>query len=259
LVFACATNAPDSEGASSEDIVSGMAAKASDPCTAEIEFLQKDAYKSTGRSNEMWPPHTTVVLEVTCRTAQGEKKIAPFQENYGTPPGKLDANGKPMLTKVEMNPKVVTTSAPWSEMKKLVASFESCGCNPDDFLGLDTIDEEGKVILEKLMPVLTCPDGSEDELLLSLKEKRWDDAKEIVTQCRIRDGATPTEIARAASAFEKQVRDTYAAKHVCNNNALLQADLFDRFRDHHDAAACSSKNPLCFGPKMFFNPAKEVH
>lgn len=259
-IAACASpTSSEDDGAGTEDevVAGGIRAKASDPCTATFVFLQKDAYKPSGRSNEMWPPHTTTVLEVSCQTSRGEQHMAPYKENYGTKPGTKDANGNDMLSRVDMDPSVVTVNAPWGKMKSLVASYESCGCDPSGFLGLDTIDASTQGIVEKLMPILTCPDPVE-KILGAIKEKRFDDAKAMASRCRIKDGVSPEQLAKTAADVEAAVKSVYAEHHVCNNNAELQFDLFRRFRDGGDAKACDPHDKaLCYGPKLFFNPKRE--
>lgn len=259
LAVACGT-AEDVDDASQDAVVAGgMNAKATDPCTATLVFLQKDAYKPTGRSNELWPPHTTTVLEVSCQTAKGEQHIAPYKENYGTKPGAKDAQGNDMLSEAKMDPEVVTVKAPWSQMSKLVESYQGCGCDPKGFLGLDTIDVEGKGLVESFAPLLSCPD-SEDALLGALKQKKFGEAKAMLERCKIKDDLSPESATRALGDIESQVKKLYSDHHLCNNNAELQADLFVRFRDHKDAKACDPHNrDLCYGPKLFFNPAKEIH
>lgn len=262
LVSACTAAAEDGSGgaASEDEVVAGaIAARGSDPCTARLVFLQKDAYKSTaGRSSELWPPHTTTVLDVTCSTSRGEQHIAPFKENYGTKPGAKDEAGNEILVEIDMPSEVVTVAAPWREMKALVASYEGCGCDEREFLGLDTIDAEAAGLLEKLSPILDCPDSNE-ALLLALKERRFDDAKRMAAQCTIKSGVSPAELAETAAEVDAEVKRAFAEHHVCNNNAMLQADLFARFRDRHDATACDAHDrALCYGPKLFFNPKKEV-
>lgn len=261
LAVACAGAADDHASKAAEaDVVDGaLRAQATDRCSARFVFLQKDAYKSiAGRSSELWPPHTTTVLEVTCQTARGEQRVSPFKENHGTKPGEKDAEGNEFLVPVDVDPSVVSVSAPWSEMKKLVSSYQSCGCDESQFLGLDTIDGAGKGLLEKLAPILECPDGS-DALLLALKERRFEDAKRITMQCRLKEGVTTEQLEQAVADVDAQVRQTFAEHHVCNNDALLQMDLFARFRDHGDATACNAHNrALCYGPKLFFEPKKEA-
>lgn len=261
LAVACTTAVDDDASAPSEEevVAGGIRARSTDACTATFTFLQKDAYKSTaGRSSDLWPPHTTTVLDVSCQTSRGEQHMAPFKENYGTKPGAKDAQGNDILVKVDMDPSIVTVKAPWGEMKKLVASYQSCGCDEKEFLGLDTIDAEGKGLLEKLAPILDCPDSNE-ALLLALKEKRFEDAKRMATACKIKDGVTPAQLSQAIAEVDAEVKRTFSEHHVCNNNALLQMDLFARFRDHEDATACDPHDrALCYGPKLFFNPKKEV-
>lgn len=256
LAAACASptteGGDETNGGSEDEIVSGaIRARASDPCSATLVFLQKDAYKETaGRSSALWPAHTTTVLEVSCQTSRGEQHIAPYQENYGTKPGAKDANGDEILVKIEMDSKVVTTNAPWREMKNLVASYESCGCDETKFLSMDKLTEQGKALAADIVRVLQCP-GGEDALRSAIEGSRFPEALSIVATCRVREGMSLD--------VQAQVEKTFAGQHVCNNNALLQADLFARFRDHKDASACSAQSKLCSGPKIFFDPNREIH
>jgi hypothetical protein len=246
------TEEGDDEGASQDEVISaGMRARASDPCTATLVFLQKDAYKETaGRSSALWPAHTTTVLEVSCQTSRGEQRIAPYKENYGTKPGTKDANGDEILVKTEMDSRIVTTTAPWREMKNLVASYEQCDCDETKFLSMDKLTEQGKALAADIVRVLECP-GGEDALRTAIEQSRFQEALGIVATCEVRAGMSVD--------VQAQVQKTFADQHVCNNVAVLQADLFARFRDHKDASACSASSKLCSGPKIFFDPKREIH
>jgi hypothetical protein len=253
LLAACASTTDDESAApptEDEIVIGGMRARASDPCTATFVYLQKDAYKETaGRSSALWPAHTTTVLEVSCETSRGEQRIAPFKENYGTKPGTKDANGDEILVRIEMDARTVTATAPWREMKALVASYESCGCDPEKFLSMDKLTEEGKRLAADIVRVLSCP-GGEDALRTAIEQSRFADAMAIVPTCQVREGLSLD--------VQAQIAKTFGDQHVCNNNALLQADLFARFRDRKDASACSAASALCSGPKIFFDPKNEV-
>ena len=49
-------------------------------------------------------------------------------------------------------------------------------------------------------------------------------------------------------------QETLADYHVCNNDAELQATLFDGFRKNAQVTACDGSSDLCRGPKWFYAP-----
>ena len=100
-----------------------------------------------------------------------------------------------------------------------------------------------------IVRVLECP-GGEDALRSAIEGSRFPEALAIVATCQVRAGMSLD--------VQAQVEKTFAGQHVCNNNALLQADLFARFRDRKDASACSAESKLCSGPKIFFDPKSEI-
>jgi hypothetical protein len=265
LLVACsADSASDDLDDSEGKVIAGgtheMQASPSDRCQAELIFLQKDAYKSTpGHANDFWPAHTTTVLQVTCQTKNGPQTITPFEENHGTKPGTKDpVSGKDMLDKMPVDSKLVTAEATWRDMQKLVASYGDCECQPDTFFSLDKVDAEAAGVVQNLMPILTCPDAPE-VLLGALKEKRFDDVKAMLTKCRIKEGTTPAELAKAAAGVDAEVKKAFAGKHVCNNDAQLQADLFTHFRETKEAKVCDPLDKTyCQSPTLFYRPAKET-
>ena len=124
----------------SERVYSGFPRDASsssgsaEVCEATFRVLQKDAYKETaGRSSDLWPPHTTTVLEVTC---DGEAVDGGFEANHGTEPGQTDANGDVILVEVG------TYSAPGTreELELLLETYATCDCeSTTEFLSLDSL------------------------------------------------------------------------------------------------------------------------
>lgn len=266
LVACTASEASDgSEEGTESDVItadkSGMKAAPSDACTAELVYLQKDAYKSTpGHANDLWPAHTTTVLQVTCQTKTGPQTITPFMENHGTKPGTKDpaGSGKDMMDKIAVDAKLATTEAPWRDMRKLVAAYGTCECQDDTFFSLDSVDKEAAGVVQKLMPILTCQDAPE-AFLKAAQERRFDDVKTMLMKCRVKEGTSATELAKAAAGVEAEVQKAFAGKHVCNNDAQLQSQLFKQFRETKEATACDPKDKtFCQSPKLFYRPAKET-
>jgi hypothetical protein len=264
LMVACASTASNEESATSgADVTSGeqptMNAAADDSCTATLHFLQKDAYKNgAGRSSDLWPPHTTTILSVTCQTANGPQTIAPFDNNHGTLPDAKDANGTTILVDVAMDPNVVTTTAPWSEMQKLVTTYESCECQPDTFLSLDAVTPNALPIVNEVASLFDCQQPVTD-LLAAAKAKNVDQVKDILAGCTLKPDVSLEDFEKTAADVETAVKSTLSGKHVCNNDALLQADLFTHFRDTKEVTACNPHDAnRCQFPSLFFRPAVEV-
>jgi len=261
LLLACA-GASDDPASDESNVTSGagssIQASPDDPCKARLIFLQKDAYKEGGRTNQFWPPHTTTILEVSCTTKDGVQTARPFEENHGTKPGTKDATGKEVLEEVQLDPKLVTAEAPWRDMQKLLASYQSCECEPDGFLSLDKVGQEVAGMVEKLLEILDCPEG--DEVLLdAIRKNDKETLKRIVPQCRLKEDTSVFKIGVASVKVAKDVKETFEAHHVCNNDAALQVDLWKRFKASRDARACDPKaKAFCSGPKLYFNPNKEL-
>lgn len=264
---ACAMSAADNGANSSADIVSdppeakgeAITAAPDDPCTATLHFMQKDAYKDgAGRTSDLWPPHTTTVLEVTCQTASGPQTTKPFDANHGTLPDAKDATGTTILVEVPMDASVVTTSAPWSEMQKLIASYTTCECQPDTFLSMDAVTPQAMGIINEVASLFDCQQPT-SALLAAAQAKDVATVKSILAGCTLKADVTPDQFEETADDVETTVQQTMAGKHVCNNDALLQADLFASFRDNKTAPTCNPHDAnRCAFPKLFFRPAAEV-
>ncbi len=230
-------------------------------CQATFQWLQKDAYKETaGRTSKMWPPHTTTQVDVSCTTrAEGKKLLgSAFQTNYGTAPGAVDKNGAVFL--VEVKRETITGSQ--NDLLALLDAYKACGCNPDKFLSMDTLKG---ALAEKLLgqfiqlveqsTALVCKnEGGKAALVLALKEGNFDKALAIVPQCNFDGGSVEATMNQAMAEVAKASQTTLAEYHVCNNNAALQAELFRTFGEKRVVNKCTTNNPLCSGPKFFYDP-----
>lgn len=223
-------------------------------CAATFTWLQKDAYKDTaGRSSDLWPPHTTTTLEVSCG---GQLVKSSFRENHGTKPGDEDATGAVFLVPVGS----MSATATWGELEPLVAAYESCECGTK-FLSMDALGDAAvqKLVAEiesYVLAHLTCT-GSVDAAGLVQKLKAGDIAGvlEVLPNCSWASGFDwSLGFDDALGKIVSVAQETLADYHVCNNDAELQATLFDGFRKTKTVTACDGAGSLCHGPKWFYAP-----
>jgi hypothetical protein len=220
-------------------------------CEATFRVLQKDAYKETaGRSSDLWPPHTTTVLEVTC---DGDAVDDAFEANHGTEPGQTDANGDVIL--VEVASYAVEGSR--AELSDLLAAYADCDCEAEtEFLSLDSLQgdlAEGlmETVLGYVQTNLTCPGDDLDALLGALQAGDFETAVTIFPTCEWVGGASFEQ--GLSEAFTEVVAATGALLddyHVCNNDAAVQMALFDGFAA--DGTLTCPGGDLCHGPLWFY-------
>lgn len=226
------------------------------PCEAELEWLQKDAYKSeAGRTADFWPPHTTMVLRVRCGGAVVREEVA---ANHGTLPDAVDAEGTPILVSVHE----ATTAGTRSELEALADAFAGCECGTT-FLSLDALEETvvndlvGQ-LATYLNANLTCAEleGGTEALVDALVAGDVAFVLANGAACTWAGGASWEEgFDEALAAVAEATSETLADYHVCNNDAALQADLFDRFAAGERAATCDAASALCRSPRWFYAPA----
>lgn len=220
-------------------------------CTATFRVLQKDAYKETaGRSSDLWPPHTTTVIEVAC---DGEVIDEVFQANHGTAPGDVDAAGDVILVE-QATYEAVGTRA---ELGDLLDAYLACSCESEtEFLSLDSLQGE---LAEGLLGTvigyvetnLTCPGTTLDDLVAALEMGDVETATAIFPTCTWA-GGTSFE-AGLSEAFAEIVAETgelLADYHVCNNDAAVQMALFDRFAA--DGSLACARGDACRGPLWLY-------
>ena len=243
------------EAASDEDAIKGT------NCEATFTWLQKDAYKETaGRTSKLWPPHTTTTLEASCTTkAAGKQSIgSAFQANYGTEPGAKDKNGDVMLVEVKRE----TVRGSKDAMQRLLTTYKTCGCNPKQFLSMDKLKGEvGEKLLGDVVKTieanagLTCTNtGGKEALVAALKAQEFEKAIAIVPQCSFEGGDLAATLDKALGEVAKTSSTTLADYHVCNNDAVLQAELVASFDETGKVVACDAAVDACRGPLWFYVP-----
>jgi hypothetical protein len=245
--------------ASGDDGASGSnaAANTDESCTATFHWLQKDAYKNTGgRTDQAWPPHTTTQVDVVCNDADGNEtfRTSTYRENHGTAPGALDPNGRVYLDEV----KNATTTAPRATLEAFVANYKQCECEPvTTFLSLDSVKgDTEKAILGQVESYITAHlqctgDTSTSDLVGMINAGDYTNALAALPSCTWDDGyGWPDAFSQATQSVVSSLSDY----HVCNNDAKLQASIWDTLVATGEATACDNTGDVCHGPSFFYNP-----
>jgi hypothetical protein len=231
----------------------GASLDPSDPdCQLTFRWLQKDAYANhAGRTSELWPPHTTTAIDVACSGADPDSR---FRANHGTAPGAVDANGNPILVEVKRSAPVAASAARTSA---LLAAYQACECEPNTaFLSTDAINQDKAAALLTALAGyvqahLQCSGLDVAQVAAELQAGEFDRVLEAVSGCAWDTGES------WAAGFESATHAVLGADvanyHVCNNDAQLEAALFDAFAQGAPIQACGD-SPLCHGPKWFYTP-----
>ena len=235
----------------------GAGSESSETCTATFRWLQKDAYKNTGgRTDAAWPPHTTTAVDVVCADADGNEtfRTSAYRENHGTAPGAVDANGRQYLDEV----KTATTSAPRATLQAFVASYKDCECAPETtFLSLDSVkgDTEKQILgeVENYVSAHLVCSGSvaTSDVVSMIDSGDYAGALAASSSCSWEEGYGFADgFKQATSAVVSSLSDY----HVCNNDAKLQAGIWDTLVSNGEVAACDNTGAACHGPAFFYNP-----
>ena len=236
--------------------VAGACAVA-DECTARLRWLQKDAYVSeAGRSRSFWPPHTTMQLVIECG---GSVVREAAMVNHGTAVDAVDASGTPILVEVWSD----EVSGSRADLDALADAFEGCECGTT-FLSLDALDAS---LVEQMIGELagyaqanlSCPEsiGGTAAIVNALSAGDVDFVLTNAGACAWTSGASWEEgLDDALRTVAMASSGTLASYHVCNNDAQLQADLFERYRDLGTVQACNPASTFCNGPAWYYDPAR---
>ncbi|MEZ4221537.1 MAG: hypothetical protein R3B13_11470 [Polyangiaceae bacterium] len=246
----------DSECATFGDCCSDYATACGggDDCTATFHWLQKDAYKETaGRSDKRWPPHTTTLLEISCG---GTIVRSEFRENHGTKPDAVDANGKVIL--VDVAQKQVT--GPRADLEALADAYTKCECG-NAFLSLNGLqDDKVQALVQKLsaymLQNLTCTGATNTQGVIDLLTSgNVEGALAVLPNCTWASGADfETGLDAALKDVVALSNEELGAYHVCNNDAKLQAGLFEAYVANKTVSACDPSAALCSGPAWLYEP-----
>ncbi len=261
FVFGCSSGSNTGTGGAGGGGTSSSTATTStatgmESCTATFHWLQKDAYNDTaGRSSDLWPPHTTTQLDLSC---DGVAVQSAFMANHGTEPGAKDKNGDVFLVEVKKAEAPITRA----EMLGLMTAYQSCECDPTTkFLSMDSLsDALAKQLLTDVQNYvgmhLTCSiTGGTPQLLMDLQAGNIAQVIADLPMCTWDNGTGFADgLDKAFQALVAQTSETLQNYHVCNNDATLQAKLFDTFTTTHQVAPCDMTSSVCHGPLWFYKP-----
>ena len=226
-----------------------------DGCSATLRILQKDAYKETaGRTSSAWPPHTTTQLDVTC---DGELVYTTFQANHGTEPGAVDAAGDVVLVETG----TVEVSGREDDLLDLAEAFEACSCDgATTFLGMDSLEDEVAAqlvgeVATYLEANLACTAATTAEVVGWLREGAIEKVLTVLPSCTWADGSSlEAGLDEALAAIVAATGDVLDGHHVCNNDAILQVELVQRFEETGAVGACDAASDTCRGPRWLYTP-----
>ena len=123
-----------------------------------------------------------------------------------------------------MDASVVTTTAPWSDMQKLVLSYSTCEVPAlDTFLSMDDVDPAAMSIINEIATLFTCQQPTSALVRRRAGEGRRPFCKTIPAGCTLNDDVTPDQFAQTTNDIETgKIQQTLSGKqHVCNNDAEL--------------------------------------
>ncbi|MFP6684877.1 MAG: hypothetical protein VB934_09195 [Polyangiaceae bacterium] len=259
IVFAACT----ADGTGEMQTANIMQQGAEEACSATLSIWQKDAYKETaGRTSALWPPHTTTTITMSCgRTAQGEQEVIQLAEmaNHGTMVGAVDANGDHILVETSRSAPV---SGDREELIALASSFADCECDGETtFLSMDSLDDESAAALVESLSNymeanLACDADTDVATLVSLlQEGAMLEALALLEHCSWKDGADiESGLDAALEQLALELQNTLSDYHLCNNDAKLQTELFERFANEGRVTICDKTSPICRGPLWFYDP-----
>ncbi len=242
-------------GSNTADGGGGDAGSTPESCVATFRWLQKDAYKSTpGRTSNLWPPHTTTTLALACNGADAGSA---FHENHGTLPTDTDDAGAIILQQMKLE----TVSGTRAELAQLMGTYVACQCDPTTkFLGLDALKDDGvKQLVNQLSMYITnnlaCPAPGTASLVTNLQNGDIDAVLKALPGCTwASDAGLAAGLDQAWQSVITSSAEVIAAYHVCNNDAKLQAGMWETYRTGKSLAACESDASVCHGPAWFYQP-----
>ena len=259
VVFAACTTDVTGDGQTANITQQG----GEDACSATLSIWQKDAYKETaGRTSALWPPHTTTTLTMTCgRTGQEPPEVIQLAEmgNHGTKVGAVDVNGDHILVETARSAPV---SGDREDLIALASSFTDCECDGETtFLSMDSLDDESAAALvgslsNYMEANLSCDAETDVATLVALLQKgAMVEALAALEHCTWKDGADiESGLDGALEQLALELQNTLSDYHLCNNDAKLQTELFERFATEGRVTSCDKTSTICRGPLWFYDP-----
>ncbi|MFK7823734.1 MAG: hypothetical protein AB8G05_06245 [Oligoflexales bacterium] len=216
------------------------------PCTISFHWYQKDSFQNyPKRIAKFWPPHTTTELDIQC---QGESSFSNkhAQNNHGTGPDKI-VHGIQVLQKI----KTVLIKSTEAAARDLDRAYRSCECSGTYFSMEELNGESRKVfsaLAENTSRILNCSERS--RVVEDLKKGKI--SKDLLVSC---GAASKQDWEKSFNDALSHLSDPLDSYHVCNNDAMLQANLIEEFVTKGKVVACGGdSNAVCRGPKVFYEP-----
>lgn len=221
-----------------------------------LTVLQKDAYSdAAGRSSDLWPPHTTTVLQWAGEDGGGSDSTV--QLNHGTAPGEMNSQGEVFL----VTTKVYQFSGSKSDMEALQSAYEDAVCDNGESKFLNLTEGEGvleKVFLMELRDLVfsddtfTCSGSVNKDSLIAFMEAG--DIHKILEEIHKCTWTSADWLIAFEEALGKAIMDlghVVDEYHVCNNDAIMQVELVKSFISTGEVQAPSGD---CNGPEWLYVP-----
>jgi len=225
-------------------------------CEATFTWWQKDAYlDAPGRGSAFWPPHTTTSMTVTCTPTGGtaETVVDTERVNHGTSTADVDMAGTQILEAVRTE----TAMGTRADLTALATAYESCECGTT-FLSLDALSDTAAMDLVTELATylnanMTCPAaaGGVGQLISDLMAGDIAAVLALGPMCTFTAGSWQEGLNDALATVVAVTSDVLADYHVCNDDALLQAGLWDAYVSTGTVSACDPGAALCSGPEWF--------
>jgi hypothetical protein len=221
-----------------------------------LTIMQKDAYSDApGRSTQLWPPHTTVVLDWSGKA--GSASGHAIQLNHGTEPGAVNSQGETLLTVA----KVYSFTGTQSQMEELQIAFEAAVCDDADskFLDLASAETVLSNTLIKEMADYIFNDGdfacgglvNKDSIIAFLEAGDVHKVMAELSNCTWTKGDWLIAFEAALGKVVDDLGHGLVQYHVCNNDAAMQVDLIKAY------IATGEVTPMagnCSGPEWYYVP-----
>ena len=221
-----------------------------------LTVLQKDAYsEAAGRSSDLWPPHTTTVLQWAGE--DGGDSDSTVQLNHGTAPGATNPQGEVYLVET----KVYSFSGTRSDMDALQSAYEIAICDNGESKFLDLTEGEGvleKVFLTELRDIIfsddefTCSGSVNKDSIIAFLEAG--DVHKVIAEIHKCSWTSSDWLIAFEAALGKAIEDLGHAVdeyHVCNNDAIMQVEMVKAFIATGEVPVPSGD---CNGPIWLYVP-----
>ena len=192
-------------------------------------------------------------MTVTCG---GQVVSEAIMLNHGTGPEAVDEQGTPILVEVRSE----TATGDRASLEALADGLRDCECGTE-FLSLDALaaPEVQELVAELTAYMeanLTCPfEGGVGLLIQALNDKDVGTFLDKADECTWASGASWSDgLDEALSYFAEESFKKLSDYHVCNNDAMIQTEMWETFASTGNVPACDTASSMCSGPRWLYNP-----